>query len=354
MPEGIPDHIDVWIALAVSVLLLAVFIRARLNFIRLPKLPPAAKSDRLPDCMVVIPARNEEALIARAVSTLPHDSVIVVDDHSTDSTAEAARQAGAGVIQAPALARGVYGKAHAAMIGARALTSRWILFTDADAHFSPGFVEAAVSGAQSNNAALLSIYLDPEYPAVGSRLLGPYLNALYFCGASPALDSTVAFNGQCMLARRDAYEFLGGHGAVLNDLNADLRFAALAQRHRLRFGIARANGLGSVRFRDLSAFVNRGAFRFMLPSPLLGSTILIAALVMAAWPPILAWLLVDRDYRPALAFAILPFVLMWGWYRRSPAILALPLAIYAAIPLLLRGLWNALSGSAVEWRGRSV
>ena len=51
--------------------------------------------------MVIIPARNEEAVIARAVRSLPPDTVIVVDDHSEDRTAEAARQAGAGVLPAP-------------------------------------------------------------------------------------------------------------------------------------------------------------------------------------------------------------------------------------------------------------
>lgn len=354
MPEGIPSQPEIWIAAGLSILLLAIFIRARLNFLRLPKLPPAAAApDRLPDAMIVIPARNEEALIARAVSSLPPDSVIVVDDHSEDGTAEAARKAGAGVIPAPPLARGVVGKTHACMLGARALTSRWILFADADTCFAPAFLEAAVAAAESSGAALLSIYLDAECASPGARLLAPYLHALYFCGASPHLDSTVAFNGQCVLARRDAYEFLGGYGAVLNDLNADLRFAAIAQRHRLKIGIARAPGLGTVRFRDLPGTVNRGAFRFMIPSPLLGSIVLVAALAMAAWPPIFVWLMLAHQPHPALAFAIFPFLLVWSWYR-SPAVLALPLAIYAALPLLLRGLWNALSGSAVEWKGRSV
>ena len=41
--------------------------------------------------MVVIPARNEEGLIGNAVSSLPPDTVIVVDDFSADKTAEVAR-----------------------------------------------------------------------------------------------------------------------------------------------------------------------------------------------------------------------------------------------------------------------
>ncbi len=88
--------------------------------------------------MVVIPARNEEGNIGAAVRSLPPDSVIVVDDFSNDKTAEEAREAGAGVLPAPQPLDGAVGKSNACMEGARVLTSRWILFADADTRFEPG------------------------------------------------------------------------------------------------------------------------------------------------------------------------------------------------------------------------
>ena len=86
-----------------------LFVRARRRYLALPLLPLVKEGDAPPDCMVVIPARNEEGVVGAAVKSLPPDSVIVVDDHSTDATAEEAREAGAGVLDAPPLVAGASG-----------------------------------------------------------------------------------------------------------------------------------------------------------------------------------------------------------------------------------------------------
>src|SRR5512142_782045 len=92
------------VAAAVFALLTSVcFYRARANYLRVPRLPPVRPGKTPPDCMVVIPARNEEGVVGGAVKSFPPDTVIVVDDHSTDKTADEARDAGAGVLAAPPL-----------------------------------------------------------------------------------------------------------------------------------------------------------------------------------------------------------------------------------------------------------
>jgi chlorobactene glucosyltransferase len=352
-------RLDVLVALVLSLAIAIFFIRSRANQLKVPRLTSAgvSQSDGLPDCMVVIPARDEAGFIGRAVASLPHDSVIVVDDFSSDDTAEEARKAGAGVIKAPKLSRAASGKCNACVAGARALTSKWILFTDADASFSPGFLDAVTACAEASNVGFLSVYLDAEYGGVWERTIGPYLAALFFCGANPRDKTPVAFNGQCLLVRREAYEFLGGHSAVINDLNEDVRLAAIAQRHRLKFGIVRANGMGRARWRDLSGMVQRGAFRFMVAAPVLGTTVLMVAALMTLWMPVLAWLLSQHEYRAAAACAALPFLLLWRWYPRGAGslfALTIPIAIYGAIPLLVRGLWGALSGGESTWKGRRI
>src|SRR5580765_4475669 len=110
-------------------------VKSRISHLGLTPLAPPAQDPPPRDCMVVIPARNEEDVIERAVSSLPHDTVIVVDDRSTDSTADRARKAGAGVLPAPDLPRNAYGKSNACIAGARPLRSKWILFADADTWF---------------------------------------------------------------------------------------------------------------------------------------------------------------------------------------------------------------------------
>ncbi len=86
----------------------------------------------------VIPALDEEAAIARVVSEIPAGlarEVVVVDNGSTDGTAEAARRAGARVVSEP---RRGYGRA--CLAGIAALAARppdVVVFLDADGSDAP-------------------------------------------------------------------------------------------------------------------------------------------------------------------------------------------------------------------------
>jgi glycosyltransferase involved in cell wall biosynthesis len=353
----VPDlPLSLWVAAAVALVFLAFFLVAWRRDRALPRIVP--REARNPDCMVVIPARNEEAVIARAVRSLPPDSVIVVDDHSEDGTAEAARQAGAGVIPAPPLPRNGIGKANACAAGVRPLTSRWVLFADADACFEPGFLSAAVATAESGGYSLLSIHLDPEYGTFAERVLVPYARALVFCGAGPRNSPGALFTGHCLLALREPYNFFGTHAAVVTYVAEDVKLTALAQRHRLKLAIARAPGLGRRReydgFRGIRSGMERHAFRFMLVKPWIGVAILLAASCAALWLPVLAWLGWDRQWIAAAVFAVLPIAILRPWYESWKLAFFAPIAFYWLLPVLARGLFSAVFGRAIVWKGRTV
>lgn len=343
---------------ALAFLLTLLFVASRLRYRALPVIPGANKESRAADCMVVIPARNEEALIGRAVRSLPHDTVIVVDDASEDGTAEVAHNAGAGVLPLPDLNRKGIGKSNACAAGARALTCRWVLFTDADTWFEPGFLESVVAEAEAEGVSLLSIYLDPEYRGAAENTLVPYARALAFCGLGSVHNRHAVFNGQCLLARLESYNFIGTHHAVATYLTEDLKLSMLAARHRLEVLTARAPGLGHVRlyqgYAGIRSGIERHAFRFMLVNPMIGITILLAALLTALWLPVLAWLVVERQWIAAAAFALVPTLLVGPWYPRWWKALLAPLAVYWVLPSLLRGLVSAVFGRPVRWKGRTV
>src|SRR6476660_8885581 len=151
-----------------------LFYRARTNYLRVPLLPrvPPGRTPR--DCVVVIPARQEEGVVGNAARRFPPDTVLEVADHSTDTTADEAREAGAGVLDAPHL-KGAQGKANACMAGARILTSRWILFADADTRFQAGFLESVIEGAYQSEVTFLSVRLTPRPEGWSESLLQPYL-----------------------------------------------------------------------------------------------------------------------------------------------------------------------------------
>jgi glycosyl transferase family 2 len=343
-----------WTAVGLAVLFALTLYISRRHYGRLAEILPRAAhlsaADPV-DCMVVIPARNEQENIGRAVRSLPPDSVIVVDDFSQDATAEEARKAGAGVLPAPKLQEGALGKANACMAGAKILTSRWILFADGDTRFEPGFLEAAVSAAESSKLDFLSFYLRPEYRTLYESALSPFAVMLYFCGVDPGLDPVGAFNGQCVLVRRDPYEFIGGHRVLLTALCDDVRMAELAQRHRLKFAVVRAPHLGHVRIcpRDFE----RNAFRFALGGLGKGLRVMLAALVWALWLPGLLWLLAGHHWVSAAAFALVPIVFVAPWSGWARAMLA-PFGIYMLLPSLFQGAMRALMNRPVKWKGRVI
>jgi cellulose synthase/poly-beta-1,6-N-acetylglucosamine synthase-like glycosyltransferase len=100
--------------------------------------------EELLELTVIVPARNEEASLGACLQSLVGQSeesfalgrdweLIVVDDHSTDHTAEIARGfAGVTMLEAAPLEPGWTGKNNALWTAVRQARGRWLLFTDAD------------------------------------------------------------------------------------------------------------------------------------------------------------------------------------------------------------------------------
>ena len=356
MLSDVDPGLSLWVALGVAVLFIVFFVNSRLNYLRIPVLRRRGSSGPAADCMVIVPARNEEAAIARVVKSLPHDTVIVVDDDSQDGTAEEARKAGAGVLPAPKLAPRSAGKSNACAAGARVLTSRWVLFADADTWYDEGFLDSVVACAEENQVSVLSIYLQPEFESFKESVLVPFAVALYFCGVTPRAEATGLVNGQCLLVRRDAYDFIGGHTAVISSMIDDVKLAALAIRHRLKFAAVRAGSLGHVRFHreGLWQGFERNAYRFVMISPLIGVKIYAAAFVAMLWLPALIWLASDEAWAAAIAFALLPSAVLGVWYRNPLRALLAPLGIIGMFFIVTNGLIAVLTGRRVEWKGRAL
>ncbi|HBY63329.1 MAG TPA: hypothetical protein DEH78_26195, partial [Solibacterales bacterium] len=286
-------------------------IKARRAYAALPTLPdgPPQPGHAL---AVIIPARNEERVIERAVRSFRGFDTIVVDDASSDRTAAFAERAGARVVPAPPLPEAWRGKPHACWTGAGKSDADWLLFVDADTWYQAGFAERLVSYAVREGLDAATVFLRQECVTFAERLLVPYALLLYFAGVNarhvndPAAREALA-NGQCFLIRRDAYHSVDGHRAVASSVIEDVDLARVLKRSGKRLRVLRAEEWGAVRMYDSLAAIWRGfeknSFRFLLVNPWTGAQVMLTSILLTSWLPALAWLLVDGEWVRAAAFA---------------------------------------------------
>ena len=84
------------------------------------------------------------------------------------------------------------------------------------------------------------------------RILLPYVSGLSFAGVNPRRVNSdrapqALANGQCMLVRRDAYEFVRGHESVIQSVVEDVALARIFKRHRMPVRAMRAEHLACAR-----------------------------------------------------------------------------------------------------------
>jgi glycosyltransferase involved in cell wall biosynthesis len=200
---------------------------------------------------VVVPARDEAGRVGECVAALLGQDaavveVVVVDDGSSDGTAEEAARAGARVEAAPAPGPGVGGKAAACAHGAGvAAAGRWLAFVDADVVLAPGALSRLLGGCLATGAVAASPLARQRTRTWWEELLLPELGLAVAerldldAVADPARPDAF-LSGQCLLVRRDAYAAVGGFAAVAGSLVEDV---ALARRlkaagHRLEVRLA--------------------------------------------------------------------------------------------------------------------
>ncbi len=239
-----------------------------------------------PTVCVIVPAHNEQDVIAGLVSSvLAQDHqplhLVLALDRCADGTAEAARNAAGAdqrleIIEIDHCPEDWAGKVHAAWRGVQesnaARSADLLLFADADTAFDPACVRAAVNLLAARRLDMLSLL-----STLGSRhwweLIAQPVAAYELLRHFPlhrvnsdVRDRTSFANGQFMLFTREAYNQIGGHESVRDELLEDLAFARKMKFAGLRNGLFLADGLLTCRmYASWPAFL-RGWKRIFIES----------------------------------------------------------------------------------------
>ena len=322
------------------------------------------------DVTVLMPARNEAAVIARSLASLVGQGspVVVVDDGSSDDTARIASDAGLApfrLIQAPPLPPGWTGKLWALEQGRQAVASPYILLLDADIALAPGLVATLLEKARRERLALVSLMAAPAMGGFWDRWWMPvfiyFFKLLYpFRLANRPESATAAAAGGCLLVSSEALADIGGFGALRDAVIDDCTLAAFIKARGTGatwIGLTRsAVMLRATGFAGFWRMVARTAFTQLRYSYAL---LLVCAAVMLVVfvAPVLALIAGDSVARAlglaALAFMGISYAPTARFYGQSLfSIPALPIAGVAFLLMTFTSaLWYA-RGLRSQWKGR--
>ncbi|HXA64109.1 MAG TPA: glycosyltransferase [Bryobacteraceae bacterium] len=324
---------------------------------------------------VVIPARNEEAVVGQAIGSLMQQDypgplrVFLVDDHSSDRTiAAAGTHEGLTIVRARPLPDGWTGKLWAISEGlerAASMQPDYVLLTDADIVHAPDNVSGLVARAESGNLNLVSYMVKLRSRTLAERALIPAFVFFFFKLYPPEWIArrdrkTAGAAGGCMLLRQSALERIGGIAAIKGELIDDCALARAVKKTGGAIWLGLTRETCSIRdyatFEEIRSMIARTAFTQLGYSPMLLIGTIIAMAIIYLAPPLLlltgdpiaagcgaaAWLLMSMSYVPTLRL-----------YDRSIA--WAPLLPRVALFYMVATVDSALrywTGRGGEWKGR--
>ncbi|MFJ2949513.1 glycosyltransferase [Streptomyces sp. NPDC087226] len=350
------------------------------------RLPPSRDPREWPSVGVVVPARDEAAVLPESLPSLlaqeypGRAEVFLVDDGSTDGTGELAR----------ALARrhgglpltvgspgeppaGWTGKLWAVRHGiglARARGPEYLLLTDADIAHAPDSLRRLVAAARTGGFDVVSQMARLRVESVWERLVVPafvyFFAQLYpFRRIGRAGTRTAAAAGGCVLLRAQAAERARIPDAIRQAVIDDVALARAVKESGGRVWLGLADGVDSVRpyprLADLWRMVSRSAYAQLRHSPLLlAGTVAGLALVYLV-PPVAVAAGAVAGSGTAVLLGAAAWVVMSGTYvpmlryYRQPMWLA-PLLPFTAFLYLLMTVDSAVlhhRGRGAAWKGRT-
>jgi hopene-associated glycosyltransferase HpnB len=365
---------------------------------RLEPAPSRDSAQDLSDVTVLIPARDEAAVIGPTLTALacqgPNLRAIVIDDESKDGTAVICEELGEilrdpsrgsgfsrdpvrpsappfslaiDVVRGRPLPEGWGGKLWALEQGRERVATRFTLLLDADIELAPGLVPSLVRKARESNAELVSVMARLSTQGFWEKLLAPpfvfFFKLLYpFALANAPGTRNAAAAGGCLLVTTAALAEIGGFGAIRGALIDDCTLAARMKTKGYRLWLGLSQGVVSrrryPRLADFWHMVSRTAFTQLKYSALL--LLAVAAIMLAIFVgPIVApfldaspsVLLTSALALAAMVTAYMPVVrfygLPWAWA------LTLPLAGVLFLAMTITSGLNYWRGIRAQWKSRS-
>ncbi len=322
---------------------------------------------------VLIPARNEDEVISRTLSSLANQGslaqVILINDQSDDRTVELARQSQCDnltIIEGRPLSPGWSGKLWALEQGREKVTSEYTLLLDADIELQPDTVSTLVEKLESENLDMVSLMAYLRMQSIWELLLMPafiyFFKLLYpFALANSRNKLIAAAAGGCILIKSSKLDEIGGFGALKEALIDDCSLARLVKNTDGRTWLGLSHSAISHRSYDnletIWDMVARTAYTQLHYS--LSLLLLCTLLMLLAFVVPLASMFVTE--LPIILISVLAYIMMMisylpvlKYYRRHP-LWACTLPVTGVLYLCMT--WSSAirhwRGTGAVWKNRA-
>ena len=258
-----------FVLMFIAIGLLAVVLTVTLfNAVTAPMLKKAGECRDRRRVSVLVPARNEEANIGACIEgflsqNYDNFEIRVLDDQSTDRTGEIIEKFGekypeVQAVRGKPLPAGWLGKNWACHQLSQHADGEILIFTDADNRPAPDAIANTVAYMQKFTLGLLSAFPEKVTGTLGEKLVVPVVDMFVYAGLPLWLTyfsrspSLAAASGLWIAFTREAYQQIGGHQAVSNQIVEDVELSRLAKKKGIR--ILTSAGTRVVRCRMYHSF----------------------------------------------------------------------------------------------------
>jgi glycosyl transferase family 2 len=285
-----------------------------------PKLPSISEVAPLADAecpavSILFAARDEEEKLPGALDTFlaldyPRYEVVAVDDRSEDGTAEildraAQSDARLKVAHISSLPAGWLGKPNALQQAYEHSSGEWLVFTDADVHFSPDLLRRALALVQRERWDHLTLLSSAEMHTVGEKIALTFFGMGFVIGVRPWRASDphstgYAGVGAFQLMRRSTYQGIGTHRRLAMEVVDDMKLGKLVKEGGFRSGVGKGwkevrvrwhAGVGNIVRGTTKNFFAAAGYNFGIACGQLAMVLLLCVLPWVALPFLGGWAL---------------------------------------------------------------
>ena len=364
------------IALFLSVFPLLLFLDNLCHYLPLG----LKRGEALPSVSVLIPARNEEALIAlslsAALASVDVDlEVIVLDDHSDDTTAAIVRefaQRDPRVLlrEAPELPEGWCGKQHACHTLGNLAVKPYLVFIDADVQLAPDALAKMAGFMQDSGADLASGFPRQETVGILEQLLIPLIHFILL-GFLPLRRMRISGEsalsagcGQLFIVKKSAYQRMGGHAVIRTSLHDGIKLPRAFRAAKLKTDLFDATDLATCRMYRSASEVWQGLAKnagealaaptMIVPATVLlfGGQVLPVLLLLLAKPLNLGAVQIALAALATLAMYLPRFLGARRFHQTILGAIFHPVGILLLLAIQWQAFFRDALGRPAIWKGR--